>query len=137
MIGGDELWDGIFKTLSQDSALMALIDDVYDKVPSAPWRARKAYLSRGPFYGVPNDADCISSDEITAQIDAWSRKTARGATDVIVTAMRRALHGRSLVLPSGANVSLWVTLWRIIDDPDPLTTHGIVQVTAIIEQAEV
>ncbi|WP_043620489.1 DUF3168 domain-containing protein [Ensifer sp. ZNC0028] len=130
-----ELWNLVRDSLLAETAVMAEIDAIYDKVPSKPWGAKKAYISRGPFFGAPDDADCIPGQEITLQIDIWSQKSNRWSVDEIVAAIRAALHERDLQLTENALVELRVTLWRIIDDPDPLTVHGIVQVTALVEEA--
>lgn len=136
MIAGTELWSVIFDVLSGDDDVISLVDAIYDKVSKHPLASRQAYISRGPFYGVPGDADCIAGEETTAQIDIWSRRPSRAVTDAIVSAVRKALHGKQVVLPTGVCVSIWVTLWRVIDDPDPQTTHGIVQISAIVEESE-
>lgn len=133
---GKELWDLIRDTLKADTSVMALVDDVFDKIPSSPWKAKQAHIGRGPFYGVPDDADCIDGQEITAQIDIWSRKPNRWSMDDMVTAVRSALHEKDLQLTDSALVSLRLTLWRIIDDPDPLTVHGVLQFTALVETPE-
>ncbi len=135
MSAGRELWNLVRDTLLAETVVMAEIDAIYDKVPAKPWGAKKAYISRGPFFGAPDDADCIPGQEITLQIDIWSQKSNRWSVDEIIAATRAALHERNLQLTENALVELRVTLWRVIDDPDPLTVHGIVQVTALVEEA--
>ena len=132
-----ETWKLIQNTLEATPAVMALVDAVYDKVGSSPWRAKNAYISRGPVYGVDDSADCVDGQELTFQIDIWSRKPNRWSCDDIVEAVRKALHERDdLHLTENALVQLRVTLWRVIDDPDPNTVHGIVQVVATVEVPE-
>lgn len=132
----NELWDLIRDTLIADASIMALVNKVYDKVPSDPWGIKNAYISRGPVFGVDDGADCIDGLEITIQLDVWSRQNNRWTCDDIVNAVRRALHEQGLQLTENALVQLRVELWRVIDDPDPLTTHGIVQVVAMVEEPE-
>jgi len=136
MSAGRELWALVEDTLNADAGVMALVDAVYDKVPSKPWKGRQAYISRGPVYGSPEDADCISAHDITIQIDIWSRQPDRWTMDEMVSAVCDALHERDFQLTSGALASLRVALWRVIDDPDPLTVHGVVQFSTIIENPE-
>lgn len=131
---GRELWNLVRTTLQAETALMAEIEAIYDKVPLKPWGTKKAYISRGPFFGAPDDADCIPGQEITMQIDIWSQKSNRWSVDEMVAAVRAVLHERDLQLTDNALVEMRVTLWRIVDDPDPLTVHGIVQVTAMVEE---
>jgi predicted DNA-binding protein len=130
-----ETWTLIQNTLAGDPGVMALVDTVYDKVGTNPWKVKNAHISRGPVYAVDDGADCIDGLEITFQIDVWSRKPSRWQCDDIVEAVRKALHERDdLQLAQNALLQLRVTLSRVIDDPDPLTVHGIVQVTATVER---
>ena len=130
-----ELWTAIVARLKADTALMALVDAVYDKADPAQWTGAKfANITRGPNYGVDESADCIPGVEITQQIDVWTRDTRRSACDDVVYAVRRALHDAELTLTDSALVSLTVTLWRVVDDPNPSTQHGIVQVVALVEE---
>jgi hypothetical protein len=132
---GKQLWDAIYQALLDNDALVALVDGIHDKAPSSPWKARNAYISRGPFYGIADDADCIFGQEITAQIDIWSRQPNRWSMDDMIAEVRRSLHEKDLALGDLALATLQVRLWRNIDDPDPTTQHGIVQVVALIEEA--
>lgn len=134
---GKELWDLVRGALKAENAVMALVTDVFDKVPSDPWKTKNAYISRGPVTGLPDDSECISGQEITMQIDVWSRKPDRWTVDDIISAMRRVLHeNEDLELPHYGLVEMRVTLTRVIDDPDPNTVHGLIQVTALIEEPE-
>ncbi len=134
MSSGKDLWVAVHQALVTDTAVMALVDDVFDKVTESPWGEKEAYISRGPFYGIADDADCVDGQEITAQIDIWSRRPDRWSMDDMVSAVRAALHEKDFDLSASALVSLRVSLWRIMDDPDPLTVHGVVQLTALIEE---
>lgn len=132
-----ETWKLIQNTLEATPAVMALVDAVYDKVGNNPWKAKNAYISRGPVYGVDDGADCVDGQELTFQIDIWSRKPNRWSCDDIVEEVRQALHERDdLHLTENALAQLRVTLWRVMDDPDPNTVHGIVQVVAAVEVPE-
>jgi predicted DNA-binding protein len=130
-----ETWKLIQDTLAANAGVMALVDMVYDKVGPSPWKGKKAYISRGPAYVVDDGAECIDGLEITFQVDVWSQKPNRWQCDDIVEAVRKALHERDdLQLAENALLQLQVTLSRVIDDPDPLTVHGIIQVTATVER---
>ncbi len=136
MSAGTDLWRAIFNAMNGNAALMALVDGIYDKAPDEPWGANEIYISRGPFYGSSDDADCIIGQEITAQIDIWSRKPDRWSVDDVIGQVKRALHEQELPMTDSALATIEVRLWRIIDDPDPTQQHGIVQVVAVVEEAE-
>lgn len=131
-----DLWKAIRSALLADPNVSGLVSSVYDKVPTSPWGAKKAYISRGPTYGSDDGADCIDGQEITIQIDVWSRANDTGTCSDIVEAVRLALHEEELALGDNALVEIRVEVWRVVDDPDPLTTHGIVQAVALIEVPE-
>ena len=136
MSPGQALWRAIFSALKANTTLGGLVDGIHDKVPDNPWGAKKAYISRGPFYGAPEDAECIAGQEITAQIDIWSRKSSRWEMDDLIAQVRRSLHRKELPLSEHALATIEVRLWRNTDDPDPTQQHGVVQVVAVVEEAE-
>lgn len=129
-----ELWSAVHAALTGNAALMALIDDVYDKAPKSPWKSKNAYISRGPVYGADDSVECIISSEITLQLDVWSRKPNRSSCDDIVFLAKRVFEGSTLSLPSFGLVGINVILWRVVDDPDPLQQHGILQLAAMIDE---
>lgn len=134
MSAGKELWAAILGALEANAALVAMVDGIHDKAPKEPWGTNGAYISRGPFYGTSDDADCILGQEITAQIDIWSRKTSRWAMDDMIDEVRRSVHEKEFPLDDMALATIEVRLWRVIDDPDPATQHGIVQIVALLEE---
>lgn len=131
-----ELWRSILNALKDNAALMAMVDGIYDKVPKEPWGEKQIHISRGPFTGSSEDADCIIGQEITAQIDIWSREPNRWSVDDVIAQVRKSLHEAYLPLNEGALAAMEVRLWRITDDPDQTQQHGIVQVLALIEEPE-
>jgi len=133
MSAGKELWDAILAALKANASLVAMVDGIHDKAPSSPWKAKNAYITRGPFYGSSDDSECVAGQEITAQIDIWSRASNRWNVDEIVEQVRYSLHEADLPLGDYALATCQVRLWRIVDDPDPLQQHGIVQVVALVE----
>ncbi|MDQ0558311.1 hypothetical protein QO004_000084 [Rhizobium mesoamericanum] len=134
MSAGKELWAAIFGALKANASLVALVDGIHDKAPDQPWGPKNAYISRGPFYASSDDADCIYGQEITAQIDIWSRKPSRWSMDDLIAQVRRSLHEKEFPLDEMALATIGVRLWRVVDDPDPTTQHGVVQVVALIEE---
>ena len=134
MSSAAELQKLMVDTLSASDAIMAIAAGIYDRPPAAPFGARTAYVSIGPTDTVEDDADCITGLEVTLQIDCWSRAVGQVECKQLVDLVRQALHRQSLSLTDNALVDIWVTLTRVFRDPDGLTTHGVVQVTAMIEE---
>lgn len=83
----------------------------------------------------PDDADCIRGREETLQLDCWTREGGKKwPCRALVDAVKAALHDADGVLSTGALVLMRVDLVRVFADPDGITTHGVVQVTGIIEE---
>jgi hypothetical protein len=129
-----ELQDLIHGTLMNDAVVMALVDGIYDRVPANAFGPRKAYVSFGPSDVIEDDAECIVGGTHTFQIDCWSRAYGQVACKQIVDAVKNALHERDLELADNALVEIRVDFRRVMEDPDGLTTHGVVTVTAMIEE---
>lgn len=121
-------------TIKANAAVMALVNDVYDSIPSSPWGSKEAYVSFGPVDVITDDAECISGGTHTVQLDCWSRKIGSVHCKQIVDAVKVALHERDLQLASYGLVQMRVTMRRVFRDPDGLTTHGVVTVEADIEE---
>lgn len=134
---GKELWGAVRSALIADTDVMADLNGIYDKsLPADPWGTKQSYMTRGPLVGSQEDADCIIGQEVTLQLDIWSRDPNRWSTDDIISAVRKRLHNQEVALTENALVSLEVTLWRVLDDPDGKTIHGVVQLTARVEEPE-
>lgn len=121
-------------TLKDVGALTAIAHDVYDRVPADPYGSKTAYISIGADDSTEDDAEGISGVEVTTQIDVWSKAPGKIECKQLTDLVRRLLHRRSLKLSENALCDTWVTLTRVFPDPDGLTTHGVVQVTAMIEE---
>lgn len=124
--------DLIISTLKADPKVSALVADrVYDGPPEKP---TFPYISMGASDFRTDDAECINSREETIQIDCWTRRNGRKwpckeIVDAIVSALRH-LDGD---LTDGALIDSEIRIARVTDDPDGITAHGIVQLTAVLE----
>lgn len=124
----------IFDTLKANAAVMALANGVYDNIPASPFGSKTAYISFGPVDTNEDDAEEIVGIETTLQIDVWSRAVGAVECKRLTDLVRKALHKKSLALTDNALVDVWVPIYRVMRDPDGVTTHGVVQVSAMIEE---
>lgn len=124
----------IYDTLKADVAVMALVNGVYDSVPSDAWGERNAYISFGTIDVVEDDAECITGGSFAMNIDCWSRQVGSVHCKRIVDAVKAALHNLDAELPNHGLVQMRVTLRRVFADPDGKTMHGVVTVEADIEE---
>ena len=113
---------------------------IYDRVPENQDGTPNVvfpYISVGPSSSVPDDFDCMDGEEITIQFDVWTS----GADDAygsaqcrkISGAVKKALHDVELPLAVNALVTLQLEVLRIIDDPNPAISHGVVTFTGTVE----
>ncbi|MBC7154493.1 MAG: DUF3168 domain-containing protein [Rhodobacteraceae bacterium] len=137
-----ELQKAIYDALKGSAAVMAQVSDVYDdtrlsdaqKAAGAPWGAEDGYISFGPESTVADDHDCIAIDEITVQLDVWSRRVGRLHCKQVCHAVRQALKDVTLTLPTHGHLTTDLVLQRILPDPDDAITHGVMQFTAHVEE---
>lgn len=129
-----ELQKLLFTTLTGTAGIMALAGGVYDRVPADPYKTKTAYVSFGPSDVVDDSADCIISGEHTFQLDVWSKAVGQVEAKRLVDLIYGALHEQSLELTENALAEIRVDFRRVFVDPDGLTTHGVVTVTALIEE---
>lgn len=103
---------------------------IYDLVPGG---VQFPYLSVGPGDSLEVDHDCIDAEEITVQVDVWSRAQGYPESLVIAAQVRQSLHRFNTNLPTNALVSLLHRITRRMRDPDGLTSHCAVEFTALVE----
>lgn len=126
--------DLLLAKLMADPVVSSLVGNrVWDSPPTSP---EFPYIALGATDFTPTDVDCIDMREETVQIDIWTRANGRKwpckqIVDAIVNVLRRFKGD----LTAGALVGVRLELSRIFDDPDGITVHGVVQVTAMIEEA--
>ena len=112
------------------SAVSAVDGRVYDG-PSET--AQMPYVSIGPSYFTPDDAECIRGRSETLQIDVWgSSKPNRAAVKDAVDQVYDALHGWGDTAALTMS-PLRVSLVRVMDDVQQDIIHGVVQVEVSIE----
>ncbi|MEA3534280.1 DUF3168 domain-containing protein [Rhizobium sp. CC-YZS058] len=132
------LQDIILARLRGSDAVAALVGQkIYDGVPTT---AAYPYVSLGATDLRLDDADCVSGREETVQIDCWSQDNARlWPCKALVDSVVRALvkeGGDADEIPDGFVLEFRLELARVFLDADAKTAHGVVQVTAIVEEID-
>lgn len=133
MTPSEELQKFITAELRADAVLAGLVGvGIYDNVPGD---AIYPYLSYGPSDFAPDDSECVNGRVEGFQIDCWSEaQGAKAEAKRICEAVYDALHNASGELGTHALVSMEVVRVRVFPDADPLLTHGVVQIEAMLEQ---
>ncbi|WP_196258569.1 DUF3168 domain-containing protein [Pelagibacterium limicola] len=126
--------------LLADPLVAGLIGERFYDPPPQGDEAEMPYISLGPTFGIPEDAECIPGQEITFQLDIWSAGADQAHSSVecrkICRAVKNVLHNAELALTTNALVTLEMTLQRVFRDPDGITNHGVMQFTALVEERD-
>ncbi|MGA0615327.1 DUF3168 domain-containing protein [Paracoccus sp. KR1-242] len=88
-------------------------------------------VSLGPSYWTGDDADCIEGRTWTGQIDVWTEGN-KGLCEDLADDIATALKGfadTTLIAMHPFEISLV----RVMDDPDGVNVHGVIQIEAMIE----
>ena len=114
--------------------LKSAVPAVGGRVFDAPGEdAVMPYVSIGPSYWNPDNAECITARRETVQIDVWgASKPNRAAVKDAVDQVYDALHGWEDTAALTMS-PLRVSLVRVMDDAQQGIIHGAVQVEAMIE----
>jgi hypothetical protein len=120
----------IITALLNDPATVAIAGKgVYDRVPRDPSTGDPnvpfPMVTLGETQTLPELAECTDAADSFVTLHTWSRKVGSVEAKNLNTAVAAALHDKPLTLASGTLQSLLLQESRIINDPDGLTTHGV------------
>lgn len=129
-----EFQDAVLAALQADAGVGALAGDrIYDKPPA---NAVFPYISFGPGDYFYDDTDCMTLRIESLQVDVWGRDQGRQwPTRDLVDAVSAALHLADLSLSTNAIAIVRVGVARVFQDPDNITSHGVITLEAEIEAA--
>lgn len=134
MSASNSLQTLIYDLLVADTAVHAICADrIYDRPDTS---VTAPFISFGASDYSPDDHDCIDGRIETQQIDIWSEALdGKRECKALADAVKAALHDAVGSLAVGALVTMRVVLVRVFDDPDGRTTHGVIQIEAVVEEA--
>lgn len=126
-----EVQAAIVARLVADAGVHALVADrIYDRVSEG---VTFPYIQIGDAVVLAFDAQGLRGQEINVSLHAWSRKPGRVECRQIMAAIYIALHWHNLSLSSGALVLCRESGRRDMDDPDGVTSHGVIDFTIITD----
>lgn len=128
----------VYAALTGSSALMALVEGVYDAQPR-PLTGEAAlqfpYVTIGEDTHADWSTDTESGDDATLTIHTWSRYNGRAEEKAIQAAIYGALHRAALTVSGHALVSCdWISSASMID-ADGETRHGVQTFRILLDQA--
>lgn len=124
----------IYQRLVADTGVHALVGDrIFDRMPAG---ADYPCITFGPSDYSPDDMECIDGRYETIQLDCWAVDHGRlRPAKEIADAVKKALHGYEADAGDSALITMNVEAVRVLRDSDGITGHGIVTVTANMEDA--
>jgi hypothetical protein len=126
-----EIQKAVVARLKAHSGVAALIAGrVYDRAPEG---VAFPYVSIGPAFVTPFDAQAMRGTEVVLQLDVWSRKPGAVECRQIMAAINAALHWHDLALDAGKAVLCRASSRRNMPDPDGVTTHGVVELSILTD----
>jgi hypothetical protein len=124
----------IYETLVGDSALGAFVGTrVFDDVPED---GEFPYVTIGT--AEENDAlvtDGTEGSGFRWQIDCWSRKGGRKEAYAMLSAIKAALHRRSLDVEGATHVMTYLETSMVLKDSDLETYHGVAVFRILVDAA--
>lgn len=110
-------------------AQVPALTGVYDRATES---AKYPYVTLGASDWSDESVECIEARRITLQIDVWHSASSKGVcedlTDDVATALNGWADTDALTMHP-----LQIGIVRVMDDPDGVSVHGVVQVTAMVE----
>lgn len=132
-----EIQGEVVRLLKADSAVMALVNGIYDITPDAAWaQPKQGFINIGEAQTLRRDATCLEGGDIYLTMHAWSRAVGFPEVRRIADAMVEALHLAPMALSTNRFISIMHRQTRVFRDPDGLTSHGVVEFLARYDRAE-
>jgi len=103
---------------------------VYDRIPAT---AIFPYFQIGDIQTISDGADCLDSTELFVTLHIWSRAGGQEETRRLASAVRAALHEWLPELAGFRVVEHEHRDTRTLDDPDGVTSHGVMTFRALID----
>lgn len=127
MSASSALQKAVIAAMRGDATLASLVGDrIYDVPPGG---APKPFVSLGPTSFFPDPRDCMPARIETIQVDVWTvDQSRRQPCKAICNAVEAVLDGATLALDDPYALGTCdLTLGRVLDDPDGITKHGVLQ----------
>ena len=126
----------IYNKLINDTALMAVIDNVYDDVPQVNSGSEAAfpYVTIGEDSHTTTDTDLELSQQVSITIHTWSRFSGRSETKKIQGLIYDTLHRSNLAEEGYKFINIAQVTSESFLDSDGFTRHGVQTFNLLIEE---
>ena len=121
----------VFATLSGSAEVTDVVSGVFDGPPKG---VAAPFVSLGASDEVPGDAQCITASRHTLSVHVWSERGGKQECKDLLFVVKKLFHGQRFSLSTHAISNVQVGGQRVFRDPDGITLHGTIAVSAIIEE---
>lgn len=136
----EELQGALYRAFKADNDLMSLIHDVYDHVergdegfPSDDvWGDALAFISFGNETVVRGGVQCVETEDISIQIDVWSRRPGKVHCKRIVAEAVRVIVSLGQIAYNAIG-AIGRPFTQVFLDRDGMTVHGVIVVEVQVE----
>lgn len=127
----------VIAALKNAAAVETIVAErIYDRVPD---NAAFPYVKYGGDQVLQDDidaGDCLQEAfEVFVTLHAWSRKVGQVEAKTLGGAIRAALHNVALTVTGHRLVVLEHDSTRYLEDPDGLSSHGVLTFRALLDAA--
>lgn len=122
-----DLQDMIYRRLTSDPAITWPVFDRADPQTPLP------LIEFGPEDVIEDDAECITGTNHQFQIDLWSNAAGLVELKDQMGRVKRSLHNFAGELTDNALHSIRFIRSTVLQEPDGVNYHGVVQFEALIE----
>jgi len=119
----------IYATLTADSTLSALVENIYDDVPE---RSTYPYVVIGDDTVNNNGTKTVDGNEHTLTLHAWAQSRGRKTVKEIMERTYELLHNANLTVTGANLVNLRAEFQTSMMDGDGITRHGVQRFRAVI-----
>jgi hypothetical protein len=128
----EELQRAIFNRLTTDPTVSSLITGVFDK----PRLSQAApYVTFGPVDWSEDDSEGLTVRDVSVQLDVWSvAQDGKREAFQVLDALRTSLNLYTADIGANALVEMRVMAGQVMHDPDGITLHGVLTVTALVQE---
>lgn len=128
-LGGDALQKALYEQLTEDTALMALVSDVYDRPLE---EAVFPYVTLGDSVVADVSNLAISGSEHQLSVHVWSREGGKKQAAIIMNAVYQALHEVALDVEGYEMLAIRCTSSSLLLEHDGITYHGTLRFRALL-----
>ncbi|MTH96644.1 DUF3168 domain-containing protein [Roseibium sp. RKSG952] len=106
-------------------AAIAGVKSVVDTPKQSPEASDFPYIQIGAANSIPDDVSGSVGTEEYIDLHVWSRTPGQSETKRVLDDLKAVFHAQSLTVSGLTTAYSYVHGWRVFDDPDGFTRHGV------------